>query len=172
MAYEYKWPKFTFEYKGPCKQYEDSPKTIVIVSGYFNPWHKGHEAYLTAAKKLGDKLWVIVNNDAQQILKKGRVIRNNDERVRMVEEIGLADEIILSIDKDPSQCGTLEAIVKNNPGNRFIFANGGDRNAGNIPETPTCRYHHIEMIDGVGGGKIASSTDINIGLGLEQPKSK
>ena len=42
---------------------------IIIVSGYFNPLHKGHIEYFKNAKSLGDKLIVIVNNDNQRKLK-------------------------------------------------------------------------------------------------------
>jgi cytidyltransferase-like protein len=164
----------TYEYKGPKNMYLGEPKTIVIVSGYFNPWHKGHREYLQIAKGLGDKLWVIVNNDYQQRLKKGAILRDEKKRmsaVRRKKYMGkpLADEIILSIDENPSQCDTLDAIVINNPGNCYIFANGGDRHNGNIPEVPICKRHKIKMVQGC-GAKIASSTDINIRLGLEKPK--
>jgi glycerol-3-phosphate cytidylyltransferase/D-beta-D-heptose 7-phosphate kinase/D-beta-D-heptose 1-phosphate adenosyltransferase len=121
---------------------------------------------LEIAKKLGDKLWVVVNNDIQQVLKKGKIIRDEQSRMEAVRKKGYADEIILSIDEDPSQCRTLEMIVKMNPGNHFIFANGGDRNAGNIPEAVICRGYGIKMIDGC-GPKINSSSVINKRLGLE-----
>jgi cytidyltransferase-like protein len=51
---------------------------IVIVSGYFNPVHIGHIEMLRAAKELGDLVCVIVNNDIQQVLKKGKIIMNED----------------------------------------------------------------------------------------------
>ena len=38
-------------------------KKLVIVSGYFNPLHKGHIEYFHLAKQNGDRLLVIVNND-------------------------------------------------------------------------------------------------------------
>ena len=38
----------------------------IIVSGYFNPLHKGHIELFNNAKKYGDKLIVIVNNDSQR----------------------------------------------------------------------------------------------------------
>jgi cytidyltransferase-like protein len=155
-----------YKYQGPTNQYTGEPRTIVIVSGYFNPWHEGHKEYLEIAKKLGDKLWVVVNNDIQQVLKKGKIIRDEQSRMEAVRKKGYADEIILSIDEDPSQCRTLEMIVKMNPGNHFIFANGGDRNAGNIPEAVICRGYGIKMIDGC-GPKINSSSVINKRLGLE-----
>ena len=38
-------------------------KKAVIVSGYFNPIHKGHLEYFNNAKAMADDLFVIVNND-------------------------------------------------------------------------------------------------------------
>jgi glycerol-3-phosphate cytidylyltransferase-like family protein len=161
----------TYEYKGPVNQYKGHPKTIVIISGYWNPIHDGHREYMTITKGLGDVLWVVVNNDAQQMLKKHKIIRNEQSRIEAVHDEGYADEIILSIDEDPSQCRTLEMIVRMNPGNHFIFANGGDRNAGNIPEATICKKYGIKMVDGC-GAKIDSSTRINREMGLEEDPGK
>ena len=36
---------------------------VVVVSGYFNPIHSGHIAYLESARTLGNKLWVGLNSD-------------------------------------------------------------------------------------------------------------
>ena len=41
-------------------------KKAVIVSGYFNPLHKGHIEYFKLAKAQADVLFVIVNNDFQK----------------------------------------------------------------------------------------------------------
>ena len=153
-------------YQGPVNRYNGEPKTIVLVSGYWNPVHDGHREYMGIAKNLGDVLWVIVNNDVQQLLKKKKIIRNEQSRIDAVRDEGYADEIILSIDEDLSQCKTLETIVKMNPGNHFIFANGGDRNEGNIPEAIICKGYGIKMVDGC-GAKIDSSSRINKELGLE-----
>ena len=46
-------------------------KTIAI-SGYFDPLHVGHLEYIELAAELGDHLTVIVNNDFQCELKKGK----------------------------------------------------------------------------------------------------
>ncbi len=161
----------TYEYKGPKNYYVGKRSTIVIVSGYFNPWHEGHSEYCEIARELGDVLWVVVNNDAQQMIKKHKIIRDEQSRMDAVREKGYADEVILSIDEDLSQCRTLEMIFKMNPGNDFIFANGGDRYNGEIPEAKFCRENSItiKMVDGC-GAKINSSTKLNIELGLEEPK--
>jgi len=126
---------------------------IVTASGYFDPIHIGHIEYLKLAKRLGDKLIVIVNNDKQTILKKGKPFMDEKERLEIVKSLKPVDEVFLSIDEDASVCKSLEAIQPN------IFAKGGDRNAGNIPEAEICKKLNIEIIDGL-GEKIQSSSEL------------
>ena len=144
-------------------------KTIVIISGYFNPVHIGHIKLIKAARKFGDYLIAVVNNDKQQILKKGKIIMEENERLEIVKAIGDVDEVFLSVDEDETQCQTLEALAEKYKGHKIIFANGGDRNSEKaIPETTTCEENNIEMIFGVGGDdKPNSSSNINQRLGLE-----
>ena len=131
---------------------------VVAVSGYFDPIHIGHLDYLEMSKKLGDKLVVIVNNNNQCILKKGKPFMDENDRVRIVAALGIVDEVFLSIDCDKTVCKSLEAIKPD------IFANGGDRATSEIPESIICNNHNIEMIDGL-GDKIRSSSDLT---GLKQ----
>ena len=70
----------------------------VATSGYFDPLHVGHLEYIKLAKELGDHLIVIVNNDAQCELKKGRAFMNEHDRVEIVRSLKLVDEVFLSID--------------------------------------------------------------------------
>lgn len=123
---------------------------IIAVSGYFDPLHVGHIEYFQLAKKLGDKLIVILNNDEQAKLKKGNSFMPLEERKRILEAIKFVDEVVISIDKDSSVCESLKAIKPH------IFAKGGDRFAGEIPETQICKELGIEIIDGL-GQKIQSS---------------
>ena len=60
---------------------------IVCVSGYFDPIHVGHLEYFKNSKKLGDKLLVIVNNDEQATLKKGKPFMPVDERIILINEL-------------------------------------------------------------------------------------
>ena len=76
---------------------------IVIVSGYFNPLHGGHLDMIEAAAEMGDKLIVIVNNDKQQLLKKGKIILDENNRLRLMRALKGVDQVILSIDEDPTQ---------------------------------------------------------------------
>lgn len=128
-------------------------KKIVAVSGYFDPIHIGHLEYLNEASQLGDELHVIVNNDYQASLKKGRSFMKENDRLEIVRSLKVVDKVTLSIDKDKSVKKTLIQIKPN------IFANGGDRLNQEIPEARICEEYNISLIDGV-GKKIRSSSDL------------
>ena len=81
---------------------------IVATSGYFDPLHVGHLECLEMAKKLGDKLIVIVNSDLQAQLKKGKSFMNEQDRLKIVSALKCVDEVFLSIDKDKTQCESLK----------------------------------------------------------------
>ena len=132
----------------------------VAVSGYFDPIHIGYLDYLELAKKLGDKLVVIVNNNHQCKLKKGKPFMDELDRIRIVESLGIVDEVFLSIDSDKSVCKSLEEIKPD------IFANGGDRATSEVPESVVCKKYNIEMVDGL-GDKIRSSSSMT---GLKETK--
>lgn len=131
---------------------------LVIASGYFSILHIGHTRYLQAARKLGDKLIVIVNNDSQQILKKGYIIVSEEERMEVVKALGCVDDVLISIDTDRSVVKSLETILETFPYNRAIFANGGDRTGDEIPEAEVCNRLGVQMIFGVGGSDKSNST--------------
>ena len=126
---------------------------VVAVSGYFDPIHVGHLEYLKLAKQLGDKLVVIVNNDKQTILKKGKSFMNEKDRMEIVSALQCVDEVFLSIDDDKSVCKSLEFLKPS------IFANGGDKSLSEIPETAIIDKYSIKMVDGL-GAKIRSSSKI------------
>lgn len=132
-------------------------KKIVITSGYFNPLHIGHINLMREAKKLGDFLIVIVNNDEQVKIKGSVPFMPEQEKIEIIRAIKYVDEVFLSIDKDKSVAESLKMVAKNHPGELF-FANGGDRHAGNIPEAKVCEEFNIKMIDNIGGGKVQSSS--------------
>lgn len=126
-------------------------KIIVAVSGYFNPLHVGHLEMLEKAKKLGDQLVAIINNDRQVKLKGSVPFLNQFDRMKIISAIKWVDKVFLSIDKDKSVCKSLAKVKPN------IFAQGGDRNQGNIPEADICHRLGIKMVDGL-GEKIRSSS--------------
>ena len=125
----------------------------VAISGYFDPIHVGHLEYIELSKKLGDYLIVIVNNNHQCVLKKGKPFIDEKDRIKIVEAIEWVDEVFLSIDMDKTVCKSLEAIKPN------IFTNGGDRTNEEIPESMVCKKYGIEILDGL-GKKIRSSSDL------------
>ena len=142
---------------------------VVIVSGYFNPLHGGHLDMIEAAAKMGDHLIVIVNNDAQQVLKKGKIILDEANRLRVLRSIKGVDQSVLSVDDDPTICKTLEMVAGQHPGDELVFANGGDRDSEKeIPEAAVCREFGIQMRFDAGEGKPDSSTRINQALGHEK----
>ncbi len=142
---------------------------IVIVSGYFNPLHGGHLDMIEDAGELGEHLIVIVNNDKQQVLKKGKVILNEDNRARLMNALKYVHEVVISVDEGPPVIDTLKQIRNTYPDDEIIFANGGDRNGERtIPETDVCKELNIKMVFGVGSHDVVkrdSSTRINQALG-------
>ena len=134
-----------------------SKKKAVIVSGYFNPIHKGHLEYFNNAKALCDELFVIVNNDHQRELKGSKEFQKEEERMIIVSNIKAVDKAILSIDEDRSVCETIRMIAeKYGTDYEMSFANGGDQNNDTIPERPVCEEMKVALIDGL-GDKIQSS---------------
>ena len=126
---------------------------IVATSGYFDPLHVGHLECLELAKKLGDKLIVIVNSDLQATLKKGKSFMNEKDRLKIVSALKYVDEVFLSIDKDKTQCESLRYLKPT------IFAKGGDRTRDEIPEAKVCKELNIQIIDDL-GAKIRSSSKL------------
>lgn len=133
-------------------------KKAVIVSGYFNPIHKGHLEYFNNARALADALFVIVNNDHQRALKGSKEFQNEEERLFIVQNIKAVDKALLSVDEDRTVCASI-AHLHDLYSNEFdlAFANGGDQNNNSIPEVPICEKLGIELIDGL-GDKIQSSS--------------
>ena len=131
----------------------DKNKIRVAVSGYFDPIHVGHLEYLKMAKELGDSLVVIVNNNHQCELKKGKPFMDQNDRLEIVKALRFVDEVFLSIDKDRTVCKTLETVMPK----PTYFCNGGDQNNNTIPEGPVCAARGIQLRDGF-GDKIQSSS--------------
>ena len=130
----------------------------VIVSGYFNPLHKGHLEYLNHAKAIADKLIVIVNNDHQRALKASKAFQDEEERVIIISNLKAVDEVVLSVDQDRTVCETIRHISeKFGKEYDLAFANGGDQSNESSPEAPICKELGIALIDGL-GEKIQSSS--------------
>ena len=140
------------------KKYTVLKKKAIIVSGYFNPIHKGHLEYINSAKSLADILIVIVNNDKQRILKKSTEFQLEKERLLIVSNIRAVDNAILSVDEDRTVCQTIKKIAQEFRSNYDLaFANGGDQDNTTIPERGICQEMGIALLDGL-GDKIQSSS--------------
>ena len=124
---------------------------IICVSGYFDPFHVGHLEYLEKSKKLGDYLFVIVNNDEQAKMKKGKSFMPEKERLKIIRSLKCVDSAIIAVDKDRTVCESLRIVCPD------IFTNGGDQNNNTIPEISVCKELGIDLVDGM-GEKIQSSS--------------
>lgn len=130
---------------------------VVAVSGGFDPLHIGHVRMFEEARKLGDKLAVIINNDNWLRMKKGFTFMPQRERAEIIRSLPFVDKVVFTDhkkgDTDKSVCRTLARVRPD------IFANGGDRVSKNVPEVALCKELGIKMIFNVGaGGKVQSSS--------------
>jgi len=133
-------------------------KKAIIVSGYFNPLHKGHLELFEKAKEAGDALIVIVNNDKQREMKGSSFFMDEQERVQIIRALTVVDMAWISIDEDSTQNETLKLMFRKfYETYKLAFANGGDQNNETIPERKVCEQFDIELIDGL-GDKIQSSS--------------
>jgi len=138
---------------------------VVAVSGYFNPLHVGHLEMIEKAKKLGDKLVVIINSDYQVSLKGSVPFMFEKDRMRIIAALKAVDQVFLSIDKDKTVCRSLAKVRPD------IFANGGDRKSvGDVPEYFVCQELGIKMVDGLGKKIRASSEMIARATSLKKEK--
>lgn len=149
---------------------EPVKRVAVVVSGYFSPLHVGHLDLIEDAAARGDEVIVIVNNNAQQQMKKGKVILDEADRLRIVLALRAVDHAFIAIDEDRTVSASLAKVAEEFPDHRLIFANGGDRSSDAVvPETAVCREKNIEMVFDVGGTEKAdSSSRINVELGVEE----
>ena len=131
------------------------PGKLVAVSGGFDPMHIGHVRYIKEAKKLGDYLVVIVNGDGFLERKKNYKFMPLEERMEVIDSMDSVDFVVPWVSTDQTVIGALQIIKPN------IFAKGGDRTGPeNIPEWQPCLDIGCEIITGVGGDKIQSSSDL------------
>ena len=131
-------------------------KKVVLVTGGFDPLHSGHIAYFKAAKTLGDTLIVGLNSDEWLERKKGRSFMPWNERLCIINNLSVVDEVFTFMDNDDTAINFIKQVKAHYPKDKLIFANGGDRTADNIPEMVV---DGVEFEFGVGGkDKINSSS--------------
>ena len=135
-------------------------KTFVLVTGGFDPLHRGHIAYFEAAAKLGDALIVGLNSDEWLQRKKGKHFMDFDDRRAVLESLRMVDEVMPFDDRDGSARDAIERCLDWYPYVNLVFANGGDRTEQNIPEM-TIEDKRLTFEFGVGGvEKLNSSSAI------------
>ena len=136
-----------------------TPYTTICVSGGFDPVHIGHLRMIQEASKFGNVI-VIVNSDDWLMRKKGYIFMPFNERCEILEGFTATSSTISVDDSDNTVCEALRRIKPD------YFANGGDRKTNNTPEMNVCEELGIEMLWGVGGGKIQSSSTLVSDAGM------
>ena len=121
---------------------------IVMVTGGFDPLHSGHIAYFKEARTLGDMLIVGLNSDDWLERKKGRAFMPWNERLCIINNLSMVDEVYTFDDTDGSAKHFIQQVQAHYPDSELIFANGGDRTANNIPEMEVT---NVTFKFGVGG---------------------
>ena len=138
-------------------------ETIIILSGGFDPVHKGHIRMFKAAKAFPAKVIVGLNSDSWLIRKKGKPFISFNERKEILESIRFIDSVLSFDDQDNTACNLIKDIIEANKEKqnlKIYFGNGGDRNQNNSPEVDYCNRNNIDIIWGLGGHKVQSSSDL------------
>ena len=130
----------------------------VILSGGFDPVHKGHVRMFKEASNLGHQVIVGLNSDEWLSRKKGKPFMEWEERAEILESCKFVTQVMSMVDDDDTACDIIKSVSKMYEGYNIYFANGGDRGKGNTPEMNTCREKDVTMLWGIGGGKIQSSS--------------
>lgn len=138
----------------------DKKYDIVVVSGGFDPLHKGHIRLFKAAKSLGHKVILGLNSDKWLVEKKGKVFMNWSERAEILRALSDVDEVLSFDDRDGTALGILVRVKQLYPECSLVFANGGQKTAENVPETGYCNAYKIDMMFNMGGGKVQSSSNL------------
>ena len=126
-------------------------KKSIVVSGGFDPLHVGHLRMMREAAVYG-KLTVIINSDDWLLRKKGYIFMPWEERAEIIGAYNFVEQVVEAKDDDRTVVESLRELMPD------IFANGGDRLNNNTPEAIFCKENNIEMMWGIGGGKIQSSS--------------
>lgn len=130
---------------------------IALATGGFDPVHSGHISYLKEASTLGDMLIVGLNSDEWLERKKGRAFMPWNERLCIINNLSMVDEVYTFDDDDNSARHFIQQVRAHYPDAELIFVNGGDRTADNIPEMDIID-HSLKFIFGVGGDQKRNSS--------------
>ena len=135
-------------------------KNVIIVSGGFDPVHKGHIRMFREAANLGHQVIIGLNSDEWLTRKKGKPFMKWEERAEILESCKFVDQVWSMIDDDDTASDIIKQVAKTYKDKdvNIYFANGGDRKKGNVPELDVCKDLNVVMLWGIGGGKIQSSS--------------
>ena len=133
----------------------------VMVSGKFDPPHDGHILHIVEASVLGDYLYVVTHTDEVIRKLKGKCEIPLWARMALLKGIlklyNIPGEVVVSVDTDGSSDMTLGYLAPH------IYAKGGDRYPGNLPEKEieTCKRIGCRIIYGI-GDQINSSSKMEV----------
>ena len=141
---------------------EEWIKNVIIVSGGFDPVHKGHIRMFREAANLGHQVIIGLNSDEWLTRKKGKPFMEFEERKEILEGFKYINQVLSFDDTDDTASDIIRVVHDifdyQDIDLQIYFANGGDRTTDNVPEMDICKELGVEMLWGVGGGKIQSSS--------------
>ena len=139
---------------------EEWINNVIIVSGGFDPVHKGHIRMFREAANLGHQVIIGLNSDEWLSRKKGKPFMKWEERAEILESCKFVTQVLSMDDSDDTASDIIKQVANlyKNQDMNIYFANGGDRKKGNVPELDTCKELNVTMLWGIGGGKIQSSS--------------
>ena len=139
---------------------EEWIKNVIIVSGGFDPVHKGHIRMFREAANLGHQVIIGLNSDEWLTRKKGKPFMKWNERAEILESCKFVTQVLSMDDSDDTASDIIRQVANlyKNQNMNIYFANGGDRKKGNVPELDVCKDLNVVMLWGIGGGKIQSSS--------------
>ena len=139
---------------------EEWIKNVIIVSGGFDPAHKGHIRMFREAANLGHQVIIGLNSDEWLSRKKGKPFMKWEERAEILESCKFVTQVLSMDDTDDTASDIIRQVANlyKNQDMNIYFANGGDRKKGNVPELDVCKDLNVVMLWGIGGGKIQSSS--------------
>ena len=138
---------------------------VMLVSGGFDPVHKGHIEMIESASDLADEVWVILNNDSWLQRKKGKAFMKAREREYIMSMIKGVTRTFICNPRTPTDqtvCDGIYSVVmayrrEYDEPLSMAFGNGGDRGKNNVPEEDYCNSMDVEMVWNL-GEKVQSSS--------------
>ena len=120
---------------------KNTRKSIVALSGGFDPPNRGHVALIQDARKLGDVVIILNSNEwCDKARWSGKHFLDWEQRRHILERIPGVVAVIPSKDTGDTVCESLRQLKPD------YFGNGGERTAENTPEVEVCREMGIGMI--------------------------